>query len=195
MKNIFSSPLEIMRFLFKWTTKRILASRKFPSIILENTTNTFSLEVHGEQCPNSRSRVYLSDEKDELGMPRVIIDWQYVQQDILSVKATLEAFGEELERLNVGSLHFDPASLEEELLRFGAYGGHHMGTARMGTDPRTSVVDRNCKVHSVSNLFVSGSAVFPTSSQANPTLTITALALRLADHIAGLPREARPDGA
>jgi choline dehydrogenase-like flavoprotein len=195
LKNILSSPLEITRFLFMWTIKRILASRKFPSIILENTTNAFSLEVHGEQCPNSESRVYLSDEKDELGMPRAIIDWRYEQQDILSAKATLEAFGEELERQNLGSLHFDVESLEEELLRFGAYGGHHMGTARMGTDPRTSVVDRNCKVHSVSNLFISGSAVFPTSSQANPTLTITALALRLAEHIAGLPKEMPPGGA
>ena len=59
-------------------------------------------------------------------------------------------------------------------MRFGAYGGHHIGTARMGSDVRTSVVDSDCRVHSVDNLFVAGSAVFPTSGQANPTLTLIA---------------------
>ena len=68
-------------------------------------------------------------------------------------------------------------------MRFGAYGGHHLGTARMGTDARTSVVDADCRVHSVRNLFVAGSAVFPTSSQANPTLTLIALSLRLGRHL------------
>ena len=82
------------------------------------------------------------------------------------------------------TVSFDPATLEEDLMRFGAYGGHHIGTARMGEDPRTSVVDRDCRVHSLDNLFVAGSAAFPTSSQANPTLTLIALALRLGEHLA-----------
>jgi choline dehydrogenase-like flavoprotein len=69
------------------------------------------------------------------------------------------------------------------LLRDGAYGGHHIGTARMGASPSTSVVDGDCRVHNVGNLFISSSAVFPTSGQANPTLTIIALALRLGDHL------------
>jgi choline dehydrogenase-like flavoprotein len=54
----------------------------------------------------------------------------------------------------------------------------------MGADPRASVVDAQCRVHSVANLYIAGSAVFPTSSQANPTLTIVALALRLGRHLA-----------
>ena len=58
-----------------------------------------------------------------------------------------------------------------------------MGTTRMGTDPRTSVVDPDCRVHGVDNLFVAGSSVFPTSGYANPTATIAALAVRLADHL------------
>jgi choline dehydrogenase-like flavoprotein len=60
---------------------------------------------------------------------------------------------------------------------------HHMGTCRMGDNPRLSVVDRQLLVHGTSNLFVSGSAVFVTSGAANPTLTLTALALRLADYL------------
>ncbi|HWP10777.1 MAG TPA: GMC family oxidoreductase, partial [Ramlibacter sp.] len=60
----------------------------------------------------------------------------------------------------------------------------HIGTARMGSDVRKSVVNSNCRVHSVGNLYVAGSAVFPTSSQANPTLTLIALSLRLGRHLA-----------
>jgi len=183
IRNVLFSPLETARFLLKWVAKRNLATRKFPSIILENKTNRFSLEINGEQIPNIDSRVYLSDEKDELGIPRVVIDWKYSAQDINSVRETLNVFQAELERLDIGKLEYDESMLEEELLRFGAYGGHHIGTARMGTDPETSVVDSDCKVHSVDNLYIAGSAVFPTSSQANPTLALTALAVRLAGHI------------
>jgi choline dehydrogenase-like flavoprotein len=182
--NVLLSPLETIRFGTKWIAKRILASRKFPSIILENKSNVFSLEVNGEQCPNFESRIYLADEQDELGMPRVVIDWQYSRQDIDSVKITLSILRDELARQGVGELKFDEETLEDDLLRFGAYGGHHIGTARMGKDPTKSVVDRDCKVHSVDNLYIAGSAVFPTSGQANPTLTLTALAIRLADHLA-----------
>jgi choline dehydrogenase-like flavoprotein len=77
-------------------------------------------------------------------------------------------------------LSFDRENVASDLLRDGAYGGHHIGTARMGASPETGVVDRDCRVFGVSNLFIAGSAVFPTSSQANPTLTILAMALRLA---------------
>jgi choline dehydrogenase-like flavoprotein len=62
-------------------------------------------------------------------------------------------------------------------------GHHHMGTTRMSDDPRTGVVDRDCRVHGMANLFIAGSSVFPTGGSANPTLTIVALALRMADHL------------
>ena len=60
---------------------------------------------------------------------------------------------------------------------------HHMGTTRMHRDPSLGVVNQNCRVHGVANLYVAGSSVFPTAGAANPTLTITALALRLANHL------------
>ena len=184
LRNVVAAPVETVRFLSHWIRKRIMASRKFPSIILENKTNVFSLEVHAEHCPRADSHVFLIDEKDELGMPRIGIDWKYSAQDIYSVKETLDVLAAELARQNIGELQYDEHNLERDLLRFGAYGGHHIGTARMGSDPATSVVDSDCKVHTVDNLFIAGSAVFPTSSQANPTLMATALALRLADHLA-----------
>lgn len=181
--NIVTDPLDIIKFLTHWVTKRTFADRKFPSIILSNRNNLFSFDVHGEQEPNINSRVSLIDATDQLGMPQIKIDWQYTKNDILTVKRTLDIFAEEFERKSIGTVSYDESRLEEELLRFGAYGGHHIGTARMGSDIKTSVVDCNCKVHSVDNLYIAGSAVFPTSSQANPTLTIVAMSLRLADHI------------
>jgi choline dehydrogenase-like flavoprotein len=72
------------------------------------------------------------------------------------------------------------------MTRYGAYGGHHIGTARMGSDPRSSAVDADCRVHGVANLFLASAATFPTSSQANPTLTVIALSLRLAAHLQAL---------
>jgi choline dehydrogenase-like flavoprotein len=60
-------------------------------------------------------------------------------------------------------------------------GPHHMGSTRMSSDPRQGVVDANCRVHSVDNLYVAGSSVFTTSGYANPTFTLVTLALRLAD--------------
>jgi len=184
LSNILTDPWDTTAFAYNWLTKRTLAERKFPSVILRNKTNRFSLEVHSEQFPNPDSRISLCDTRDELGMPQVRIDWRYLPEDIDSVRKTLDAFAAEFARTGIGRYEYDSKLLEEDLTRFGAYGGHHIGTARMGDNPATSVVDRNCRLHSVSNLFLASSAVFPTSSQANPTLTITALALRLADHIA-----------
>jgi len=194
LMNVITDPVDTAAFLAHWATKRTFAQRKFPSVILRNRTNRFSLEMHGEHIPRADSRVTLTDKLDALGMPRLRIDWRYSPEDIESVRGTLDVIAQELERTGAGRLEYDRDTLEEDLMRFGAYGGHHIGTARMGTDPRTSVVDRDCRVHSVDNLFVAGSAAFPTSSQANPTLTLIALALRLGEHLSRrlAPRAAAP---
>lgn len=181
--NVVTDPVDTAAFLAHWVTRRTLADRKFPSVVLRNRTNRFSVELHGEQAPRPDSRVTLTAKVDALGMPRLHVDWRYSPGDIESLRRTLDVIAAELARSGVGRLTYDADTLEEDLLRFGAYGGHHIGTARMGVDPRTSVVDAQCRVHSVANLYIAGSAVFPTSSQANPTLTILALALRLGRHL------------
>lgn len=181
--NILTGPIETFLFLWHWLTKRTLALRKFPSVILPNKTNQFSLEVHAEQIPNPESRITLSSERDRLGLPKVVIDWNYLTEDVEMVKKTLKKFSEDISQDGIGTYTFDEDNLEHELMRFGAYGGHHIGTTRMGDCSSNSVVDKNCKVHGVSNLYIASSSVFPTSSQANPTLTITALSLRLASYI------------
>lgn len=179
--NVVKDPVDTTAFLTHWLTRRTFASRKFPSVILRNRTNRFSLEMHGEQIPQARSRVTLSGKADAMGMPQLRVDWRYSQADIDSVARSLDVFAQEFERTGTARLEYNRATLEEDLMRFGAYGGHHIGTARMGHDERSSVVNADCQVHSVHNLFVAGSAVFPTSSQANPTLTLIALSLRLGD--------------
>lgn len=184
--NVATDPWHTAGFLLHWIRYRTLAERKFPSVVLKNKTNLFSLDVHGEQAPNPDSRITLAQQTDALGMPCSRVDWRYSSIDIESVDKTLSLLGSELKRQKLGELSYDSASLASDLTMYGAYGGHHIGTARMGDDPRHSVVDANCKVHAVANLYVASAAVFPTSSQANPTLTIVALALRLADHLKSL---------
>ena len=191
--NVAKDPVDTTAFLMHWLSHRSLAERKFPSVILRNRTNRFSLEMHGEQIPQPQSRVMLSDKVDSLGMPQLHVDWRYCPADIDSIRGTLDVLSEEFAASGVARFEYDADNLEEDLTRFGAYGGHHIGTTRMGTDERTSVVNAECQVHSVHNLFVAGSAVFPTSSQANPTLTLVALSLRLGHTLAhrlGTPHSA-----
>lgn len=184
MANVWRDRADTTAFLRHWLVHRTLAARKFPSVILPNHGNRFSLELQGEQVPDPDSRVTLGSKRDALGLPCVRIDWRYQAQDIDSLSRTLALMGAELARQGAGRLEVAHESLEQDLLRYGAYGGHHLGTARMGNDPRRSVVDADARVHGVDNLFITGGAVFPTCGQANPTLTIVALALRLAAHLA-----------
>ncbi len=184
--NIAGRPMDAFGFAWHMLRDRKLAERKFPSIIIRSRANLFSLDFHAEQQPNPASRVSLSGDLDALQMPRLLIDWRYTAGDVDTVRRALELLAQELGRSGVGRFDYDPSTVELEMTRYGAYGGHHIGTARMGNDPRSSVVDADCRVHGVDNLYISSSAVFPTSSQANPTLTIIALALRLSSHLRSL---------
>ena len=183
VRNVALDPFDTAGFLFDIARKRRLAIRKFPSIIVRPRSNVFSIDFHSEQEPNPSSRVTLTDERDPLGLQRIRIDWRYTRGDIRTVSESLRRLGEVFLTSGCGSLTFEHDDLEHEIMRDGAYGGHHIGTARMDASPRAGVVDANCQVHEAPNLYIAGSAVFPTSGQANPTLTIVALALRLAEHL------------
>lgn len=185
VENVALDPLSAARFATRMLRGRLLAKRKIPSLVVASKANLFSLDFHGEQAPNPESKITLDDERDALGIPRLKIDWRYTRQDVETIGTSVKLLADDLRHSGVGAMNFDPDMVEAEMIRYGAYGGHHMGTARMGDDPRTSVVDRHCRVHGIANLFISSAATFPTSSQANPTLTIVALALRLAKHLHG----------
>lgn len=144
--------------------------------------STLRLRQDAEQVPNPDSRVLLNGERDALGLHRATLDWQLTDHDLLSLRRTHELIGQAVGAQGIGRLRLgidDPPAFDEVFT-----GYHHMGTTRMHDDPGQGVVDANCKVHGLANLHIAGSSVFTTGGTANPTLTLTALAIRLADHLA-----------
>jgi choline dehydrogenase-like flavoprotein len=145
----------------------------------------FNAEIQIEHAPDPANRVVLGRERDPLGLPRAAIHWRWNAADLESLRRVQAILAEECARAGVGQLVLPPADAAPTVT---APGGihHHMGTTRMHASERRGVVDASCRVHGVPNLFVAGGSVFPTGGYANPTLTIVALAVRLADHLKAL---------
>ena len=146
----------------------------------------FHLQTRQEQAPNPASRVTLSTERDELGMPRAKLDWRLTELDRRSFRDFYDVLGRELGRAGVGRVQMRPWVLEKPDAPWPASlggGWHHMGTTRMHPDPKQGVVNPDCGVHGIANLSIAGAAVFPTAGAANPTLTLVAMTLRLSDHL------------
>ena len=133
-----------------------------------------------EQAPNSESRVLLSQERDKLNMNRLILNWKVGAEETRTLTRLQELLDLHLRNNNMGYVHTD--SNEMTNLSY-TDASHHIGTTRMSDSHRQGVVDPNCKVYGVENLFIAGSSIFPTCGHANPTWTIAALAIRLADHL------------
>jgi len=190
VRNVALGPFAAFGFAWHMLRDRKLAERKFPSIIIHPKSSVYSLDFHAEQEPNPESRITLAQDVDGLGLRKVRVDWRYTRGDVNTVQRSLALLASDLQQSGVGSFTYDPETVEFEMVRYGAYGGHHIGTARMHAQPQSGVVDANCRVHGVANLFIASSAVFPTSSQANPTFTIVAIAARLAAHLRVAQRSA-----
>jgi choline dehydrogenase-like flavoprotein len=139
-----------------------------------------------EQAPNDESRLRLVDRKDALGLPFLDIDLRYAETDAHSVLRAHELLDRSLRQAGLGRLEYRdaPEARIASILRQASDGYHQIGTTRMGLTPQDSVVDVDCRVHGVDNLYVSSSSVFPSSGQANPTFAAVALALRLAAQLA-----------
>jgi choline dehydrogenase-like flavoprotein len=137
--------------------------------------------IRAEQRPDPENRVSLDRDRDALGMQRVKLRWHLAREDSYNFHKIMKVIGTELLRLSSGRVRLfvtDKKPWQE------VYGGaHHMGTTRMSDAPQRGVVDSQCRMHEVHNLYIASSSVFPTSGFANPTLTIVALAARLADHL------------
>lgn len=137
-----------------------------------------------EQEPDPASRVMLSARRDRLDMNLLTLNWRIGQKEKISLIRLQELFADFLRKNNMGFL--DNCLNGEDDLQF-TDASHHIGTTRMSADPRKGVTDKNCRVFGLNNLFIAGSSVFPTSGHANPTLTIVAMALRLADFLKNTP--------
>jgi choline dehydrogenase-like flavoprotein len=148
--------------------------------------NSFEITMRLEQAPNPLSRVTLDTEKDELGVPRANLHWAFTGMERRSARKIFEIFGQQIGIAGIGrvELREDLRDDNESSMPDTTSGGwHHMGTTKMNNDPQKGVVDSNCKIHGLSNLFVAGSSCFPTGAAVNPTYTLVALSIRLADRI------------
>ena len=169
LRNIILGSPKLTAFAADWTRRRILASRKLPSVVLADPRGFYPADINGEQEPNPDSRITLGSDRDALGMPKVRVAW----------RATVEDY----HRLLVGLRRIEGAFTRSKSVRFDLAGVTEIIS-------REGVCDANGEVFSVPGLFIAGAAAFPTSSFANPTLTLVALSLRLANHLQRAP--ARP---
>jgi hypothetical protein len=142
------------------------------------------IDAAWEQEPNFENCVDLNTEVDAFGIPKVILRWKKSDMDLRTIRLTSEYVAESMAKNKQAKVRL------REWLWHGQFskedimgGGHHMGGTRMSSSRKNGVVDANLKSWDVSNLFIAGSSVFPSSGEANPTLTIVQLALRLAEHL------------
>lgn len=138
-----------------------------------------------EPVPNPESRITLGKKHDLFDQQHIEVNWQLTEAEVANAHRAMELAAIEFGRMGLGrgfgkilrDPPFWPGNLEA--------GKHHCGTTRMSDNPKTGVVDADCRVHGIDNLYIAGSSVFPVIGYANPTLTIIALALRLTDHLKG----------
>ena len=152
-----------------WESSRPVAMKSASSHVI-------GLYARTEQRWNTESRISLLSDKDDLGSRRARLDWRVNDQDVADIKTSLELVAKELMKAGFGPVTFgDP---DEFVTMEG--GGHHLGGARMHESADLGVVDANLKCHAIDNLYAVGGSAFPTAGFSNPTLTIVALAVRLA---------------
>jgi choline dehydrogenase-like flavoprotein len=198
--NVLKSPISAFQDILRIIRARFLSSPRRPGFLIHNPSGRYALLYQSEQTPHEGSRVTLSNSSDALGLPFLNVELQYKQEDAESVVRAHKLLDASLRESGLGRLEFYDADDEERaarVLRQAADGFHQIGTTRIGTDPSKSVVNSDCQVHGIENLYVVSSSVFPSSSQANPTYLSVALAVRLANHIksAVLKRTAAPTTA
>ena len=170
-------------------TELMWRQRRFPPTISSGWSGVtrggsrfagFDLELQLELPPRAENRVNIGEARDELGMPRANVDYRFGELEHDTVAYTRRIIEQEIADSGLGRFIADETGVPTPALSL----HHHLGTTRMHESPSAGVVDANAKVHGLANLYVAGSSVFPTGGYANPTLTIIALALRLADHLA-----------
>ena len=144
---------------------------------------TLELSYFAEQAPNRDSRLMLGDRLDRNGQRELVIDWRTSEIDKHTILESQRLLAEEFGRIGSGRIKVEFSSLEDPWPSVPDSAAHFMGSTRMHDDPRHGVVNANCRVHGMENLYVAGGSVFPTSGSAMVTMNIVALSVRLARHL------------
>ena len=187
LRNILLDIPRTTAILLSLARQRFLGARVKSALFLFDVRGIYPLHYHAEQLPHRDSCVELADTRDRYGMRQLKIRLQFSMQDAEGVVRAHDVVDGGLKSANVGALVFehDRAERPAAVLGQAKDGFHQIGLTRMGRDAEDGVVDQDCRVFGISNLFVAGTSVFRTSGAANPTFSAVALALRLAAHIAG----------
>jgi choline dehydrogenase-like flavoprotein len=151
-----------------------------------NGFKNYELFTRIEQAPNPNSRVTLDTDIDKLGMPRAMLHWELSPLEKRSIRKIYELVGRQLgiaAKGRVKLMDYLQDEHDNSWPEFTGGGWHHMGTTRMSEDAKRGVVNANCKVHGIDNLYMAGSSCYVTAGAPNPTLTLVALTLRLSDHL------------
>jgi choline dehydrogenase-like flavoprotein len=190
LSNVLRSPLSTIREIAAVLRARLWSVPRKPGFLIKSSDGRYALHYIAEHAPMRDSRVKLSERKDALGLPFLDIDLRFREVDAGSVLRAHEVLDQSLRQAGLGRLEYRVPDDQRiaSILQQACDGFHQMGTTRMGLSPADSVVDVDCRVHGIANLYVSSSSVFPTSGQANPTFPAVALALRLAAHLADQAR-------
>jgi choline dehydrogenase-like flavoprotein len=181
--NVVGGAGQVLRFSTVWARRSVLGARRLPSAMPPAKGNRYTLHFDAEQSPNPDSRVRLDEDRDAFGLPRLRVDWRFTEIDVESAARSAEVIAQALSRAGIGRAVLGPHEMRARIREMASVGSHHLGTTRMSSDPTEGVVDQQCRVHGTDNLYVASGSVFATSSYARPTLTIVALAIRLADHL------------
>ncbi len=186
IRNVLLGLPEALAYIPRFFYHRYFSSMRLPGFFIQNAAKRYGLSYHSEHSPASESRVWLSDEVDRYGMPKLAIDLRFFRKDAEALLRAHDRLNQWLMDTRIGRLEYRQplAASLDAILAQASHGTHQIGTARMGTDRRNSIVDKNLAAFDCLNLYVASSAVFPTSGQCNPTLTIAALSARLAQKLA-----------
>jgi choline dehydrogenase-like flavoprotein len=179
--NLLNRPAATIATLAEILRDRYWRKPRKPGFLVRNGEGRYALHYHSQQIANPLSRVVLSDEFDALGLPRLRVDFKFSRDDADSVVRAHDVFDQGLRRTQTGHLEYrvEKAQRSDLVMQQASDGFHQMGTTRIGSSPADCVVDENCQVHGMDNLFVASTSVFPTSGQANPTFLGVAMAFRL----------------
>ena len=186
LRNVVTDVPRTVGFLARFVRERYLSEQRIPGYFMRNRARRYGLSYHSEQSPRADSRVSLSDARDAVGAPRLRIDLRFHREDAEAVVRAHERLADWFERTGVARIEYRQP-IEKNVgavVKRMSHGTHQIGTARMGATRAEGVVDGDLCCFDAPNLYVASSAVFPTSGQANPTLSIVAFAARLANHLA-----------